>query len=122
MRAVTGQPNRHGARSHDHAVRVHGASAFFAEGADQAMASRGTFEITRERGEAGMDSGIERLPWLFHAVESMPGPASPTPVFKHELTRFFGELDALAALGAGNSSPAEVFRSWPRPGHRAVRR
>ncbi len=51
--------------SHYHAVRVLGASAYFAEGAQHVIASRGTYEMIVERGEADMKSEIDRFPRLF---------------------------------------------------------
>ena len=71
IRKVTDKPIRHIALTHYHAVRVLGASAFVAEGADTVLASRATHDLIVERGQADMDSEIGRFPRLFQAVESM---------------------------------------------------
>ena len=70
IREVTDKPIKWVVMSHYHAVRVLGASAY---GAQHVVASRGTWELIRERGEADMKSEIERFPRLFRAVESIPG-------------------------------------------------
>jgi hypothetical protein len=56
IRAITDKPIKYVVLSHYHAVRVLGASAYFAEGAQQIIASRGTYEMIVERGEADMKS------------------------------------------------------------------
>jgi glyoxylase-like metal-dependent hydrolase (beta-lactamase superfamily II) len=54
IREVTDLPIKYVMLSHYHAVRVLGASAYFAEGAHQIIASRGTYELIVERGEQDM--------------------------------------------------------------------
>src|SRR5215208_731525 len=78
IREVTDKPIRYVLLSHYHAVRVLGASAY---GAEQIIASRDTYDLIVERGEADMRSEIERFPRLFRAVESVPGLTWPTIVF-----------------------------------------
>ena len=73
IRSVTDKPIKHVVLSHYHAVRVLGASAYFDEGAQHVIASRGTYEMIVERGEADMKSEIERFPRLFAGVETVPG-------------------------------------------------
>lgn len=104
IRAVTDKPIKYVVLSHYHAVRVLGASAYFAEGATEVIASRGTYELIVERGEADMKSEIERFPRLFDAVESIPGLTWPTMVFERELTLYLGKLEVkLMHLGAGHT-------------------
>ncbi|KWR77166.1 MBL fold metallo-hydrolase [Cupriavidus sp. IDO] len=93
IRSVTDKPIRHVVLSHYHAVRVLGASAYFAEGAQNVIASRGTYEMIAERGEADMKSEIERFPRLFAGVETVPGLTWPNLVFERELTLFLGKLE-----------------------------
>jgi glyoxylase-like metal-dependent hydrolase (beta-lactamase superfamily II) len=104
IRTVTDKPIKYVVLSHYHAVRVLGASAYFDEGATEVIASRGTWELIRERGEADMKSEIERFPRLFQAVESIPGLTWPTMVFERELTLFLGKLEVkLLHIGPGHT-------------------
>lgn len=104
IRAITDKPIKHVVLSHYHAVRVLGASAYFAEGAQNIIASRGTYEMIVERGEADMKSEIERFPRLFAGVETVPGLTWPTLVFERELTLFLGKLEVkILHLGPGHT-------------------
>jgi glyoxylase-like metal-dependent hydrolase (beta-lactamase superfamily II) len=104
IRGVTDKPIRHVVLTHYHAVRVLGASAYAAEGAQTVIASRGTFELIAERGEEDMASEIGRFPRLFRAAESIPGLTWPTLVFERELSVFLGGLEVrLLHLGAGHT-------------------
>jgi len=104
IRAITDKPIKHVVLSHYHAVRVLGASAYFKEGAQQIIASRGTYEMIVERGEADMKSEIERFPRLFAGVETVPGLTWPTLVFEKEITLFLGKLEVkIMHLGAGHT-------------------
>lgn len=104
IREVTDLPIKYVVLSHYHAVRVLGASAYFAEGAQQIIASRGTYEMIVERGEQDMKSEIERFPRLFAGVESVPGLSWPTMVFEKELTIHMGKLEVkLAHIGMGHT-------------------
>jgi glyoxylase-like metal-dependent hydrolase (beta-lactamase superfamily II) len=104
IRGVTDKPIKYVVLSHYHAVRVLGASAYFDEGATEIIASRGTWELIVERGEADMKSEIERFPRLFQAVESIPGLTWPTMVFERELTLFLGKLEVkLMHIGPGHT-------------------
>src|SRR5512139_2777906 len=82
IREVTDKPIRHVLLSHYHAVRVLGASAY---GAQNVIASRGTYELIAERGDADWKSEVGRFPRLFRAAESVPGLTWPTIVFEREL-------------------------------------
>lgn len=104
IREVTDLPIKYVVLTHYHAVRVLGASAYFKEGAEQIIASRGTHELIVERGEQDMRSEIERFPRLFAGVESVPGLSWPTMVFEKELTIFLGKLEVrLAHIGMGHT-------------------
>ena len=101
IREVTDKPIRYVVMSHYHAVRVLGASAY---GASHVIASRPTYDLIQERGEADMKSEIERFPRLFRAVESIPGLTWPNVVFESELTLFLGKLEVrILHLGRGHT-------------------
>ncbi|RJG23444.1 MBL fold metallo-hydrolase [Massilia cavernae] len=104
IRSVTDLPIKYVVMSHYHAVRVLGASAYVKEGAEQVIASRGTYELIVERGEQDMKSEIERFPRLFAGVESVPGLTWPTMVFDSEMTIFMGKLEVkLMHIGMGHT-------------------
>src|SRR5438445_1359357 len=104
IRSVTDKPIKYVVLSHYHAVRVLGASAYFAEGAQQIIASRGTYEMIVERGEADMKSEIERFPRLFAGLEPVPGLTGPTLVFEKEIPLYLGKLEVrIAHLGSGHT-------------------
>jgi glyoxylase-like metal-dependent hydrolase (beta-lactamase superfamily II) len=104
IREVTDKPIKYVVLSHYHAVRVLGASAYFAEGATEIIASRGTYDLIVERGAQDMQSEIERFPRLFNAVETIPGLTWPTMVFERELTLHLGKLEVkLMHLGSGHT-------------------
>jgi glyoxylase-like metal-dependent hydrolase (beta-lactamase superfamily II) len=101
IRAVTDKPIRYVVLSHYHAVRVLGASGY---GAEHVIASRDTYDLIVERGEADMKSEIERFPRLFRAVESVPGLTWPTIVFERHLTMWLGKLQVeIMQLGRGHT-------------------
>ena len=104
IRTITDKPIKYVVLSHYHAVRVLGASAYFKEGAQEIIASRGTYDLIAERGEADMKSEIERFPRLFQAVETIPGLTWPTMVFERELTLYLGKLEVkLMHLGPAHT-------------------
>lgn len=104
IREVTDKPIKYIVLSHYHAVRVLGASAYFKEGATDIIASQGTYDLIKERGEADMKSEIERFPRLFQAVETIPGLTWPTIVFERELTLHLGSLEVkLMHIGPGHT-------------------
>ena len=101
IREVTDQPIRYVVLSHYHAVRVLGASGYRP---DHVIASRDTFDLIVERGEADMKSEIERFPRLFRAVESVPGLTWPTSVFDRRMTMWLGKLRVeIMQLGRGHT-------------------
>ena len=101
IREVTPVPVRYVVLSHYHAVRVLGASAYKPQ---HIIASRDTYDLIAERGEADMKSEIERFPRLFRAVESVPGLTWPTLVFEKRLTLWLGKLQVeIMQLGRGHT-------------------
>jgi len=101
IREVTDKPVKYVVLSHYHAVRVLGASAYRAE---HVIASRDTYDLIAERGDADMKSEIERFPRLFRAVESVPGLTWPTLVFERRLTLWLGKLEVdILQLGRGHT-------------------
>ena len=79
IRTVTDKPIKYVVLSHYHAVRVLGASAYKPE---HVIASRDTYDLIVERGEADKASEIGRFPRLFRNVESVPaGLTWPTITF-----------------------------------------
>jgi glyoxylase-like metal-dependent hydrolase (beta-lactamase superfamily II) len=101
IRSVTDKPIDYVVLSHYHAVRVLGASAYRAR---HVIASRDTYDLIAERGEADMKSEIERFPRLFRAVESVPGLTWPNVVFERALTLWLGSLEVqIMQLGRGHT-------------------
>ena len=101
IRTVTDKPIRYVVLSHYHAVRVLGASGYTPE---HVIASRDTYDLIVERGEADMKSEIERFPRLFRAVESVPGLTWPTIVFEKRMTLMMGKLRVeIMQLGRGHT-------------------
>jgi glyoxylase-like metal-dependent hydrolase (beta-lactamase superfamily II) len=101
IRAVTDKPIKYVVLTHYHAVRVLGASGYAPE---HIIASRDTYDLIVERGEADMKSEIERFPRLFRAVDSVPGLTWPTMVFDKRLTLWLGKLQVeLLQLGRGHT-------------------
>jgi glyoxylase-like metal-dependent hydrolase (beta-lactamase superfamily II) len=101
IREVTDKPIRYVLLTHYHAVRVLGASAY--TGAE-VIASRDTYDLIVERGDADMKSEIGRFPRLFNAVESVPGLTWPTLTFKGEMTLWMGKLEVrIMQLGRGHT-------------------
>src|SRR3982751_1125151 len=101
IRTVTDKPIEYVVLSHYHAVRVLGASGYKPR---HVIASRDTYDLIVERGEADMKSEIERFPRLFRAVESVPGLTWPTLVFQGHLTLWLGALRVeIMQLGRGHT-------------------
>jgi glyoxylase-like metal-dependent hydrolase (beta-lactamase superfamily II) len=101
IRAVTDKPIKYVVLSHYHAVRVLGASGYKPE---HIIASRDTYDLIVERGEADMKSEIERFPRLFRAVESVPGLTWPTIIFEKQMTLWLGKLRVdIMQLGRGHT-------------------
>ena len=101
IRTVTDKPIRYVVLSHYHAVRVLGAAGYEP---DHVIASRDTYDLIVERGEADMKSEIERFPRLFRAVESVPGLTWPTIVFEKRMTLMLGRLRVeIMQVGRGHT-------------------
>jgi len=103
IRTVTDKPIRTIVLTHYHAVRVMGASAF--PEVQAIIASEGTLDWIRTRGQADFDSEVGRFPRLFEGVEEIPGLTVPTLSFENRMSLWPGggrEL-RLMALGRGHS-------------------
>lgn len=105
IREITDKPIKYVTLSHYHAVRVLGASAFFAEGAEHIIASQDTYDLIVERGEQDKASEIGRFPRLFQNVESVPdGMTWPTLTFTGKMTLWLGKLEVqILQLGRGHT-------------------
>ena len=108
IRTVTDKPVKTIVLTHYHAVRVMGASAF--DEVAQIVASNGTLDWIRTRGQADFDSEVGRFPRLFAGVEEIPGLTFPTMSFAGEMSLWLGPRPGtgrelrLMALGRGHSS------------------
>ncbi|MFS2055097.1 MBL fold metallo-hydrolase, partial [Variovorax sp. CT11-76] len=108
IRTVTDKPIRTIVLTHYHAVRVMGASAF--DEVEQIVASAGTLDWIRTRGQADFDSEVGRFPRLFAGLEEIPGLTWPTLSFQNEMSLWLGPRPGtgrelrLMALGRGHSS------------------
>lgn len=103
IRTVTDKPVRYIVLTHYHAVRVMGASVF--HDVQAIIASQGTLEWIRTRGQADFDSEVGRFPRLFAGVEEIPGLTIPTVSFEKGMSLWPGgerEL-RLMTLGRGHS-------------------
>src|SRR5512139_4337713 len=102
IRTVTDKPIQYVVLSHYHAVRVLGASGYKPE---HIIASRDTYDLIVERGEADKASEIGRFPRLFRNVESVPaGLTWPTITFSGKMTLWLGKLEVqLLQLGRGHT-------------------
>ncbi|HEY8706705.1 MAG TPA: MBL fold metallo-hydrolase [Burkholderiaceae bacterium] len=102
IREVTDKPIKYVVLSHYHAVRVLGATGYRPE---HIIASRDTYDLIRERGEADKASEIGRFPRLFQAVESVPpGLTWPTITFTGRMSLWLGKLEVqLIQLGRGHT-------------------
>jgi glyoxylase-like metal-dependent hydrolase (beta-lactamase superfamily II) len=102
IRGVTDLPIKYVVLSHYHAVRVLGASGYRPE---QIIASRDTYDLIVERGEADKASEIGRFPRLFRAVESVPpGLTWPTITFSGSMSVWLGSLEVqLLQVGRGHT-------------------
>jgi glyoxylase-like metal-dependent hydrolase (beta-lactamase superfamily II) len=105
IRQVTDKPIKYVVMSHYHAVRVLGAAAYMAEGGQQIIASRDTYDLVVERGQFDKDSEIGRFPRLFRSVESVPeGLTWPTITFTGAMSIWLGKLEVqLLQLGRGHT-------------------
>ena len=103
IRSVTDKPVKFIVLTHYHAVRVMGASAF--PEVQAIIASQGTADWVRTRGQADFDSEVGRFPRLFAGVEEVPGLTVPSITFEREMRLNLGggrELQ-LHCLGRGHS-------------------
>jgi len=104
VREITDKPIKYVVLTHYHAVRVLGASGYKAEGLEQVIASRDTYDLIVERGEQDMASEIGRFPRLFNAVESVPGLTWPTITFQGGMSLWMGKLEVrIQQVGRGHT-------------------
>ncbi|NOX63858.1 MAG: MBL fold metallo-hydrolase [Chloroflexi bacterium] len=107
IRTITDKPITHIFLTHYHAVRVMGRAAF--TDAHTVMASRGTLDLIRERGQQDFESEVRRFPRLFDAVEEVPGLTWPNVTFEREMTLWWGDREIrLEHLGRGHSKGDSV--------------
>jgi glyoxylase-like metal-dependent hydrolase (beta-lactamase superfamily II) len=101
IRTVTDKPIKYVVLTHYHAVRVMGAAGY---NAPVILASRGTYDLIKERGAADFRSEVQRFPRLFRDVESVPGLTWPNVVFDDEITIWMGSREVkLMHLGRGHT-------------------
>jgi glyoxylase-like metal-dependent hydrolase (beta-lactamase superfamily II) len=101
VRAVTPKPIKYVLLSHYHAVRVMGASAYKA---DYVIASQGTLDLIKERGQQDFESEVQRFPRLFRGVDEVPGLTWPNLVFDQQLTLWMGKTEVqIKHIGKGHS-------------------
>jgi glyoxylase-like metal-dependent hydrolase (beta-lactamase superfamily II) len=102
IRTVTDKPIKYVVLSHYHAVRVLGASGYKPE---HIIASRDTYDLIVERGEADKASEIGRFSRLFRNVESVPaGMTWPTITFTGAMSIWLGRLEVqLLQVGRGHT-------------------
>src|SRR5215813_1825823 len=90
IRTVTDKPIKYLVLSHYHAVRVLGAAGY---GKPTIVASRGTYEMIKERGEQDWKSEYERFPRLFKGGKDIKGLTWPDVVFERALTIRMGSRE-----------------------------
>lgn len=105
IREITDKPIKYVMLTHYHAVRVLGAEGYRAEGLEHILASRDTYDLMIERGEADKASEIGRFPRLFRALESVPdGLTWPTITFQGAMSIWLGKLEVqLLQVGRGHT-------------------
>jgi glyoxylase-like metal-dependent hydrolase (beta-lactamase superfamily II) len=87
VRGVTDKPITHLVLTHYHAVRVLGASAYFA---GQVIMSDNARAMVVERGKEDWESEIVRFPRLFQGHDEIPGLTWPTTTFSQRMTVYLG--------------------------------
>ncbi len=113
VRAVTEKPIKYLLLTHYHAVRVMGASAYKAE---HIIASQGTYELIKERGQQDFESEVQRFPRLFRSVETVPGLTWPNLVFDRTLSLWMGKTEVrLMHIGKGHSK-GDTIAWMPKEG------
>jgi glyoxylase-like metal-dependent hydrolase (beta-lactamase superfamily II) len=101
LRTITDKPIKYVLLTHYHAVRVMGASAYQAQ---HIIASQGTYELIRERGQEDFASEVQRFPRLFKAVETVPGLTWPTITVDTSLTLWMGRCEVqIRHIGRGHT-------------------
>lgn len=110
IRTVTDKPIKTIVLTHYHAVRVMGASAF--DQVQTIIASNGTLDWIRTRGQADFDSEVGRFPRLFAGVEEIPGLTMPTTTFEREMSLWLGGGRELRLMGLGRGHSSGDTVAW----------
>ena len=101
LRRVTDKPVEYLGRTHYHAVRVLGASAF---GARHVVAHENTRRWVEERGRQDWESEYRRFPRLFRDADSIPGLTYPDVAYADRLTLMLGSREVqIRWLGGGHT-------------------
>lgn len=109
VRAVTDKPIRHVLLTHYHAVRVLGVAGY--PDRVNVIASDVARAMIVERGQADMDSEIQRFPRLFRGREEIPGLTWPTLTFHGEMTLWLGSRE-VRIIHAGRGHTAGDTIAW----------
>jgi glyoxylase-like metal-dependent hydrolase (beta-lactamase superfamily II) len=110
IRTVTDKPVKTIVLTHYHAVRVMGASAF--DEVQAIIASQGTLDWIRTRGQADFDSEVGRFPRLFEGVEEIPGLTLATLSFEREMSLWLGGGRELRLLAPGRGHSSGDTLAW----------
>ncbi len=110
IRTVTDKPIKTIVLTHYHAVRVMGASAF--DQVQTIIASNGTLDWIRTRGQADFDSEVGRFPRLFASVEEIPGLTMPTTTFDRGMSLWLGGGRELRLMGLGRGHSSGDTVAW----------
>nr|ART89797.1 cyclase [uncultured bacterium] len=101
VRTVSDKPIKYVVLTHYHAARALGAPAHDPQ---QIIASKGSWELLKERGKQDFKSEIERLPRLFTRADTIKGMVWPTLVFERELTVWMDDLEVrICHVGKGHT-------------------
>jgi glyoxylase-like metal-dependent hydrolase (beta-lactamase superfamily II) len=109
VRKLTDKPIRHVLLTHYHAVRVLGTAGY--DERVNVIASDVTRGMIAERGQADMDSEIQRFPRLFRAKETIPGLTWPNVVFRGEMSLWLGSRE-VRIIHAGRGHTAGDTVAW----------
>jgi glyoxylase-like metal-dependent hydrolase (beta-lactamase superfamily II) len=109
VREVTDKPIRHVLLTHYHAVRVLGVAGY--PDRVNVIASDVARAMIVERGQADMDSEIQRFPRLFRGKEEIPGLTWPTLTFHGEMTLWLGSRE-VRIIHAGRGHTAGDTVAW----------
>jgi glyoxylase-like metal-dependent hydrolase (beta-lactamase superfamily II) len=109
LRERTENPVRYLVLSHYHAVRVLGASAFYAA---EIITHAETRRLIAERGKQDWDSEFGRMPRLFEDPDSIPGLTWPTLTFTDRMEIPLGGDRTLVLAYCGRGHTAGDIVAW----------